>query len=243
MRLLSLTLTLFLSAALLVQAQQVPSQFLATFGNMSDTTCGDDDFSQAVFFAIPAHYQGNFYLRVFDPDCGGLYDQPDGLWETNTMIEVFGGDGCISSADARGTHPVGNYRSGTSLDRALFSRESMIDAKWYSFGPFTVDQGEELADYPDYRFFKLLVDGRTGNDGNVYAIQVSQKPSLMQPLKYARQFAFKTTTFQDGVVVSRTEPLPGESAGKPDGGIILPVTLEELEPDRGLDIIVEPVND
>ena len=243
MRLLSLILTLFLSAALLIQAQQVPSQFLATFGNMSDTTCGDDDFSQAVFFAIPAHYQGDFFLRVFDPDCGGLYDQPNGLWETNTMIEVFGGEGCISSSDARGDHPVGNYRSGISLDRALFSRESMIDAKWYSFGPFTVDQGEGLAEYPDYRFFKLLVDGRTGNDGNVYAIQVSQKANLMEPLKYVRQFTFKTTTLEDGVVVSRTESLPGEHAGESGSDIILPVKLEEIKTDRSLDISIEPVND
>ncbi len=129
------------------------NQMLATFGNMSDASCGDEDFSQTIFFAIPARQGESIYIRVFDPDCDGYFDWSSGLWETNTFFEVFGGTGCISELDARKAEPGGNYKSGLVLQRELFARESRMDGKWFSFGPVNTNEGEKLGAHPGYTFF------------------------------------------------------------------------------------------
>ena len=51
-----------------------------------------------------------------------------------------------------GTAPMGNYKSGTILYKALFACESEVDGKWVSFGPFAAVKGEKLSDYPDISF-------------------------------------------------------------------------------------------
>ena len=54
-------------------AQEVPSlkeniPYMVTFGLNSDTSLGDDDFSQTVFFAVPKQHLAPVYVRIFDPE-------------------------------------------------------------------------------------------------------------------------------------------------------------------------------
>jgi|GEM_PF-1455951 len=230
---------LFAAVAAYPQNLQDQYKMLVTFGNMSDDTCVDDDFSQAVFCAVPADHTDNIYFRIFDPDCGGVLDQPNGLWETNTVFEVYGGTGCISEKDARGTEPVGNYTSGTLLQREIFAKESAVDGRWVAMGPFDAAEGEKLEAFPGYTFFKLLVEGRTGNDGNLYGLFLSSSPYMNREIPHASFFDYERIALDGNTMVISRE----------DGALLrteevkLPVKLSPLKTSPVYNIIAEPIDE
>ena len=70
----------FSCSYLYLLAQPVPAKeenipFLVTFSKKASSSYGDDDHSQTFFFTIPKDYKKPFYIRVFDPDIGGEYDE------------------------------------------------------------------------------------------------------------------------------------------------------------------------
>ncbi|MEX0985883.1 MAG: hypothetical protein WD052_00305 [Bacteroidales bacterium] len=240
MRLLILLLICFIQfAPLFAQEEAADYPLMITYGNMSEKGCGDDDFSQTIFFTVPGNFKGDFYMRVFDPDCGGAYDMSSGLWETNTVFEIYGGEGCISHQDARQSGRIGNYKSGDLLQRKLFARESEVDGSWVSFGPFNSGMGEDIKEYPGYKFFKLIVEGRTGNDGNLYALQISEDHSENSEITYARIFTYEHTYFEnDSVMVSRTQPIMADKYKVP-----LPVKLEKIAVELDIEVVAVPVDE
>src|SRR5512133_3313002 len=81
-----------------ISAQAVPGKdenipFLVTFGKEGKVSWGDDDFNQIFFFSIPKEFNQQFFIRVFDPDCGGEHDEIQGEFNTKTMFSVYGGKG------------------------------------------------------------------------------------------------------------------------------------------------------
>jgi hypothetical protein len=221
------------------QSKNSDQELLATFGSMAELSCGDDDFSQVVFFAIPKRYKDDFYFRVFDPDCGGKYDKSIGHWETNTIFEFYGGKGCFSEIDARQTQPIGNYKSGKNIGRGIFARESELDGKWISFGPYRTLQGEEMEEFPGYVFLKLVVEGRTGNDGNVYSLAISKSKNKNIYIEHASIFEYETTYISEGkVLISRfNEDLLSEFELK------IPISLSPLDNEPDYTIIAEPIDE
>ncbi len=160
-------------------AQEVPSlkeniPYMVTFGLNSDTSLGDDDFSQTVFFAVPKQHLAPVYVRIFDPETfGGLDEIKEGA-NTRMKYFVYGGKDSYSDKDARNTNPVGNYKSGTLLYSRIFGSEKETDQKWVSMGPFNPEQGEFVAELDAY-VFKVIIDGMKGNDGNIYKLFLSTK--------------------------------------------------------------------
>ena len=74
-----------------LSGQPVPGKdenipFLVTFGKEGKTSWGDDDFNQIFFFTIPKDFKQQFYIRVFDPDCGGENDEIQGEFNTKTIV-------------------------------------------------------------------------------------------------------------------------------------------------------------
>lgn len=147
-------------------------EFLLTYGNMASMDSGQEECCHTVFIAIPENLSHSFYVRVFDPDCGGKNDHSNGLWETNTEFQLYGGDGCIHMHLQGGEEINSHSSQGTLLQEKLFANEPVFDNSWVTFGPFTAEQGEKIEKYSG-RFFKLVVEGKTGNDGNQYAIALS----------------------------------------------------------------------
>lgn len=152
--------------------EELAVDLMTTYGNMAATESGDNDCSRTIFFVIPENFQGSFYVRIFDPDCGGAHDNSNGLWETNTEFEMYGGEGCVKlPGDGQEEQELAEG-SGTLLQEKLFADEPVIDDTWVTFGPFKAGQGEKLEEY-SARFFKLVIDGTTGDDGNQYAVFLS----------------------------------------------------------------------
>ena len=176
-------------------AQEVPSvgenlAYLVTFGNKAQPKWGDDDFTQVFFMLIPENNTAPVYLRVYDPDVGGKVDQPNRDFNTKTKFAVYGGSGCHSEKDARWIDPKGNYKSGNMLASKIFGSDSQYDDAWYSFGPFNPSEGEYNEDFHGY-IFKIVCEGVTGDDGNLYKYFLSTRPNTNTPLEGGNMFTYE----------------------------------------------------
>lgn len=175
--------------------QQVPATeenipYLVTFGADADPTWGDDDFSQVFFFVIPEDHMDPVYIRIFDPGTGGEIDEKKGSYNTKTKYSIYGGVGCITEDDARGTEPTGNYDSGNLLATKSFENE--MDNEWYSFGPFNPTSGELAPTYGGY-VIKVIAEGTAGDDGNLYKYFLSTSADINQEIEGGNAFTFEYT--------------------------------------------------
>ena len=183
-----------------VSAQPIPGDdenipFLVTFGRNAKTLYGDDDFYQIFFLSIPREYTQQFYIRVFDPDCGGEHDELIGEeWNTRTQFSVYGGIGSDPDQheEAKGLVKGQNYKIGNLLQSRTFGNEARYDNDWYSFGPFTATQGEFNERWNCY-MFKIICEGLSGTDGNLYRYYISRDANSNIPIEGANAFTYKYT--------------------------------------------------
>jgi hypothetical protein len=178
-----------------LKAQPVPAgdeniPYLMTFGPKAGTSWGDDDFSQTFFFLIPKGFSQPIYIRVFDPDVSGTTDELNGIFDTRMTYSVYGGKECYSNKDAKDTQPKGNYKSGNLLASKTFGNQPDYDNKWYTFGPFNPSEGEYVQQF-DGNIFKVICDGITGDDGNLYRYYLSTKMDENKAVEGANAFAFE----------------------------------------------------
>jgi hypothetical protein len=182
-----------------LEAQPVPGKdenipFLCTFGKNSDTSWGDADFSQTFFFAIPKDFKDRFYIRVFDPDTGGENDELKGVWDTKMLYSIYGGKGVDPEKNegSRGIRPTGDYKSGTLLASKIFGNDKQYDNKYYTFGPFIATQGDFNEKWKCY-MFKIICDGISGDDGNLYRYYLTRDPNNDVPIEGANAFTYNYT--------------------------------------------------
>ncbi|GAB2769473.1 hypothetical protein HNQ93_000334 [Hymenobacter luteus] len=178
-----------------VAAQAVPNPgeniaFLVTFGAQGDKSWGDDDFTQTFFFLVPKGNRQPVYIRVFDPDCGGRHDEAKSGWNTTTEFSLYGGSGAHSGPDARSTEPKGTFRSGTLLKTRTFGPEPTYDNQWFTFGPLNPLEGEFVPEFDGY-VFKLVTQGRKGDDGNLYRYFLSSSPTQNVAVEGGNAFTYE----------------------------------------------------
>ncbi len=178
-----------------IYAQPVPAgdeniPYLMTFGPKASTSWGDDDFSQTFFFLVPKNFSQPVYIRVYDPEIGGVVDELDGVFDTKMTYSIYGGKECYSNKDAKETQPTGNYKSGNLLGSKSFGDQPAYDQKWYTFGPFNPSEGEYVAMFDGY-IFKVICDGIEGDDGNLYRYFLSTMPDENKAVEGANAFAYE----------------------------------------------------
>jgi hypothetical protein len=181
-----------------LSGQAVPGKdenipFLVTFGKQGETSWGDDDFYGIFFFTIPKEYTQQFYIRVFDPDCGGEYDEIQGEFNTKTLFSVYGGKGVDpdKNEESKGLLNGLNYKGGTLLASKVFGGEAKYDNKWYTFGPFNPTAGDFN---PKWGYiFKVVCEGISGDDGNLYRYFMSRDPNNNLPIEGANAFTYEYT--------------------------------------------------
>lgn len=168
--------------------------FLVTFGKAGETSWGDDDFYQVFFFTVPREYQGQFYIRVFDPDVGGEHDEIQGEFNSRTYFGVYGGKGVDpdKNENSRGLNNVRNYKEGTLLASRVFGSEPRFDNKYFTFGPFNPTAGDFSTKWNSY-IFKVVVEGVTGDDGNLYRFFMSRDPENNLPVEGGNAFTYEYT--------------------------------------------------
>jgi hypothetical protein len=185
----------FCSTSLFAQPVPAPEEnipYLITFGKAAGTSWGDDDFSQAFFFLIPENYKAPLYIRVYDPDVGGALDELNGVWDTQACYTIYGGKGCFTEPDAQETDPKGKYKSGVMLATKTFGVNPKYDKNWYTFGPFNPSEGEY---YPEFKgnILKIICEGISGDDGNIYRYFMSTSPTENIPVEGGNAFAYEYT--------------------------------------------------
>ncbi|MDR2848314.1 MAG: hypothetical protein LBV39_04340 [Bacteroidales bacterium] len=185
----------FLYVGTSVWAQAVPSQdenipFLVTFGKKADITWGDDDFSQTFFFLVPETYKGMVFFRIFDADTGGKNDELKGTFDTKMQYSLYGGKQAYSHPDAQKLDPVGNYKSGNLLTSKSVGVDPKLDDKWFTLGPFNPTEGEYIDEFKGY-IFKLICDGISGDDGNLYRYFMSTSANENIAIEGGNAFAFE----------------------------------------------------
>lgn len=179
------------------RAQAFPSEdenipWLITFGSQGLTSWGDDDHCQTFFFSIPKAQAAAFYIRVFDPDCGGLNDEQKGDWNTQCKISVLGGKESFTHPEAKNPNPEGRYDSGNLLSTKTFGVNETTDNQWYSFGPLNPTEGEYVPEFDAY-LFKVIVQGTAGDDGNVYRYFLSIASDRNVAVEGANAFTYEYT--------------------------------------------------
>tara|TARA_R110000737_G_scaffold273385_1_gene280252 strand:- start:3665 stop:4735 length:1071 start_codon:yes stop_codon:yes gene_type:complete len=178
-----------------VAAQKIPSKFehveaLVTFGPEASPLWGDDDHVQVFFFIVPTFFTKPVYIRVFDPETVGLDDEASGEWDTKTRFSVFGGLATYTEPDARKIDPVGNFKSGQLLATREFYNEEQYDQSWYSFGPFNPLEGEEVPELGG-NVFKVIIEGTSGNDGNLYHFFLSTDSKTNMAVEGSNAFTYE----------------------------------------------------
>ena len=182
-----------------IAAQPVPGKdenipFLVTFGKEGKTSWGDRNFYEVWFYQVPRDYSKPFYIRVFDPDCGGENDEIQGDFNTKTLFSIYGGKGVDpdQNEESKGTLKGLNYKGGNLLTSKVFGSEARYDNKWYSFGPFNPSDGDISLRYGNY-VFKIVCEGISGDDGNLYRYFFSSDPVANVPIEGANAFTYSYT--------------------------------------------------
>jgi hypothetical protein len=198
-RILIIIFLLGLASTAGLTAQPVPGvdeniPFLVTFGKQGETSWGDDHFYQIWFFTIPADFKQQIYIRVFDPDCGGEWDEIQGNFNTRTLFSVFGGKGVDpdKNEDSRGLLIGLNYKEGNLLSSRVFGGEARYDNKYFTFGPFNPAEGDYSEKWNSY-VFKIVCEGVSGDDGNLYRYFLSRDPDNNIPVEGANAFTYEYT--------------------------------------------------
>lgn len=166
--------------------------FLVTFGKDGKISWGDDSFYSVWFFLIPKDYSKPFYIKVFDPDCGGENDEIQGDFNTRTMFSVYGGAGVDpdKNEESRGDVKGMNYKKGNLLASRIFARDPKTDNKYHVFGPFNPTDGDFNQKWDRY-VFKIVCEGISGDDGNLYKYFLSSDPVSDVPIEGANAFTYK----------------------------------------------------
>jgi hypothetical protein len=179
------------------QAQAVPNpgeriESLVTFGAQAPANVGDDDFTQTFFFLVPSTERRPFYIRVFDPDCGGTLDAKVGEFNTRTEFSLYGGPGTHSgkgAVDPRPAAPAGPA-TGRLIKQLTYGVDPATDGKYVNFGPLNPLEGELVEQFAGY-VFKVVVRGLSGNDGNLYRFFLSSSPNLNVPIPGGNAFTYE----------------------------------------------------
>ncbi len=164
--------------------------YLVTFGAESDSSWGDDDFQQTLFFNVPTDNQEDIYIRVFDPGIGGAYDELKGEFNTKVLMAVYGGIGCYTGNEPETISTLDVAPLGTELASKTFDNNLRYDDTWYSFGPFNTTEGELVEKFGSY-VFKLVIKGLSGDDGNLYKVFMSNSPNENSIIQGGNIFTFK----------------------------------------------------
>ena len=164
--------------------------YLMTFGGNALTSWGDDDFCQIFFCVIPSSQTDPVFIRVYDPDTGGDLDEVKGEFNTIVNFSVYAGKGCWSDTAAQSIYLTGNYKSGYLLTSKSFGVDMKYNKKWYSFGPFNPSEGEYVEKLGG-RVFKIIAQGISGDDGNIYKYFLSTSPVENVAVEGGNFFTYK----------------------------------------------------
>lgn len=191
------------------------------YGPVAHTREGDIDHRENLFISVPADLKGHLFLRLFDPETAGQHDTAYGSFANSSVVfRLIGGAGAftglklpaaVADGVAAGDMPLPD-EPGVVIAEQRFGADEATDDRWVTLTPFQASQGE-IRDGRAY--FRLDVIGEAGDDGNVFAFEVSRSQDSSEPPEDVRLFAYRPTLRWPGppeAVELRFEAPAGERA-------------------------------
>ena len=165
-------------------------KYLYVFGADGKKTYGAmKNEPQVVFVKVPTSYNGDIQIGIYDPDIGGSIDEKSGQWDTTTKFSIFGGERAYTSIleadeshmirDTEDKNPINCYE-GDLLATETFGYDEQYDKALYSFDPIDASKGEEL---DGYRYFKIVIEGISGDDNNLFSLDIT--PEMSEAFSFA----------------------------------------------------------
>jgi len=145
-------------------SQPKATNFYITAGKEASVNDGDQFYRSVYFITCLSEDTDHFYLRLFDADVGGMFDQM--VDQSKTRFRLFG-KGNIQP-DIRSIDDT-IHQSSPLID-LLIGKDPLYDNKWRTFGVFNSEDGEIIDSFPT---FQLVVDGVQGASFNLYKIFIS----------------------------------------------------------------------
>lgn len=182
-----LFLTLFPT---LLFAQQGRGLFFSVFGKDAPNTYGDFDNYQSFYFDIPTSETQPVYLRIFDPDVGGAYDEKHGEFDTETRFVVLGGNSAnlIYGGSSENAYNKLDYDKNDVLYNRVFGANRKGDGRWYSLLELKLENGYDLGN--GFVRFSLLSIGLGGDDGNFFDLALSYSQTEKRPPSTSYVFVY-----------------------------------------------------
>ncbi|MBN2354876.1 PKD domain-containing protein [candidate division KSB1 bacterium] len=164
---------------------------LVNYGPSQSVREGDDDFIQLIFFRVDGKFSDSLYLRIFDIDCGGDVDLNFGGWNTETRFSFYGGTGAFSSPSLKNAKPdEADIRAGRALADAVFGEDAALNNSWHTLVKLAPADGERIG---DAYYFKLVVQGVSGNDANAFDVRLSSSPAMNVTPAEIEMFSYSPT--------------------------------------------------
>ncbi|MBN2416269.1 PKD domain-containing protein [bacterium] len=156
----------FASAA---AAQQTTAPFYVTSGRDASAVDGDSLHRAVYRISCPADYDGRLYIRVFDADAGGMFDQE--TEHTRTRFSLYGSGNLEPSVRAV-TDPLAGREP---LEDCVLGPDQSYENRWRTIAALLPAAGELRG---GERLFELIVDGESGGGANLYKIFISSEDKI-----------------------------------------------------------------
>lgn len=153
--------------------------YLYVFGEDGKRSYGAKKEPQVIFLRVPKTYNEDIEVSIYDPDVGGFLDEKSGKWNTKTRFYIFGGEGAYSSIAGLNEEDITDFGEGVLLEVKDFGRNKKYDRKFYHFPPLSAHEGEDIG---NFRYFKIIVEGLSGDDNNMFSLKIS--PDVVETFSY-----------------------------------------------------------
>ena len=192
-KIISLVLLLLLGIHIPVSGQRFPDPSqnidnLVIFGKDASGTWGDSDKIQIFFVMVPNWIKFPVYLRVFDPDTGGKFDEVNRKFNTRIRYTILGGPNVHPSLIPENWEQTRESRSGTLIDQLELGEDPELDNQWFTFRALNPADGQTFG---SAKIFKVVVEGISGDDGNLCHFFLSKDPDELDPVNMANFFSYE----------------------------------------------------
>ena len=200
----------FLILPISLSAQQGKGLFFSVFGKDAPNTYGDFDNYQAFYFDLPLDETQPIYLRIFDPEVGGSYDEKHGEFNSESRFVVFGGESANHVYGATKQNKLNdlNFANYEIIFDRRFGSKRQGDGRWYSLLALPKEKGYDLNN--GFVRFCLVVIGSSGDDGNFFDLALSYSETEKRPPSTTKTFVYDVSFRSPSLLLYDWEEFRGQ---------------------------------
>ena len=173
-----------------LSAQQARGIFFSVFGPQAPDVFGDPDHRQAFYFDVPVDEAKPVYLRIFDANVGGRYEERHGTFNTRARYILVGGESAnrVYTSKLDPLAPDVYFDNQDIIYDRTIGNDPALDATYFVIGDLPKGSGFVTED--GYRRYALIVIGLGGDDSNYFDLLLSYDPDAKTIPTTTRTFVY-----------------------------------------------------